>query len=180
MSGEEHRELNASIDKVKRGCKLIKYVCLICLIAFLFSWVMLLGAMVLDIVSSGLDSIKLRGIIYILLHGIVISILLFISVRVFSSVVAGESPFTMRQVWRFRIAALVLLALVVVEAFVAVGFSQTVQLLGTDMIYDGGYALDRDQIDINIMALFFAAMVFGISVVFQYGSLLQRLNDETV
>ena len=35
------------------------------------------------------------------------------------------------------------------------------------------------KVNIDMMTLFFAAILYGVSVLFRYGTLLQRLTDET-
>ncbi|WP_080798994.1 hypothetical protein [Arabiibacter massiliensis] len=179
MSGEESRELAASIAKLRRGCKLIKRFCIVCLIGFTASWAVLLALTLFDLVAVGVDGEKVRTVLYILCNGIIISFLLVISVQIFAGIVAGDSPFTMKQVRRFRVTALLLFALAFVEALLAANFSQVVNVPNTYVVYDSVGGAEPVPIDINIMILFFAVMILGVSIVFQYGNLLQRLSDET-
>ncbi len=61
----------------------------------------------------------------------------------------------------------------------AANFSQVVNVPNTYVVYDSVGGAEPVPIDINIMILFFAVMILGVSIVFQYGNLLQRLSDET-
>lgn len=179
MSGEESRELAASIAKLRSGCNLIKRFCILCLVGFTASWAVLLALTIFDLVAVGFDGEKIRAVLYILSHGLIISSLLVISVQIFSGIVAGESPFTMKQVWRFRVSALLLFVLVLVEALLAADFSHVMNVPNAHVAYDSVGPIEQASVDINITILFFTVIIFGVSVVFQYGNLLQRFSDET-
>lgn len=179
MSGEESRELKASISKVGKACKAIKYICLICFVLFTVLWIVLMCLLTIDLATTGSGGGAIGPFLYVLSHGLAMGALLFVFLKIFSSIVSGESPFTIEQVRRFRLAAALLLLLAVIEAFLSASFSYGSQILGMNVLAAGGSATEQSYININVLALFFAAALFSVSVIFQYGTLLQRLTDET-
>jgi hypothetical protein len=179
MGGEELRELEASLSGAGRVCKHLRNVSLVCSIVFLVACVLLLILMVVDAIAKGFDAHKFKGMLYVVLYGTVILWLLFVAYRSFSDVVDGESPFTIKQVVRFRNAALLLLALAAVDALLSTGFVYGFCAGGIDFAALGNFGTDQNQIRINAMVVFFAIILLGIASLFRYGVLLQRLADET-
>lgn len=179
MGGEEFRELEASLSDAGRVCKYLKSISLVCFVLFLVACILLLIQMILDAAAEGFDARKLNGILYVVLYGVVILRLLFVAFRSFSDVVDGESSFTMKQVIRFRNAAILLLALVVIDALLSAGFIYAFDAGGIELAALVNFGADQGLIRINAMVIFFAIILFGIAALFRYGVLLQRLTDET-
>lgn len=179
MGGEEFRELEASLLGARRVCKHLKNISLVCSAIFLVAWLLLLVLMITDAATRGFDARKLKGMLYVASYGTVTLLLLFVAFRSFSDVVSGESPFTMKQVSRFRYAALLLVMLVIVDTILSTGFTYAFNMAGVDYSALGNYGMDQKHIRINAEPLFFAVILYGISVLFRYGVLLQRLTDET-
>lgn len=177
--GEEYRELEKSISGVRHSCKFLKYSCGACLIIFSVAWISLLGIMIASIVVGQVDHEGVKGVLYVLFYGLVIEALLYDAFQSFSDIVSGESPFTTKQVFRFRFASLLLLFLAVIDAALSTGFIYYSNVMGISFGAMGNDGVGGSQISINAMALFFAAMLYGVSVLFRYGALLQRLTDET-
>lgn len=179
MGGEEFRELESSLSGAKRVCRCLKGISFVCLAILLAAWLLLLILMIADVTTKGLDAHKLKGLLYVALYGTAALLLLFVAYRSFSDVVSGESPFTMKQVARFRNSALLLLALTLVDAFLSTGFIYGLDVEGIGFAALGNYGVEHNQIRINATMPFFAIMLFGIAALFRYGVLLQRLTDET-
>lgn len=180
MSGEESQELETSIERLVRVCRIIKNISITCFVVFMPSLAIVLGLMLLDLVNSMNVVATLKSLLYVLSYGFVIGALLLISIKIFSNIVSGESPFTIKQAKRFRIAGALLLLLAVVESILSMDFSYSVQLSGVNFAANGSTGAEQSVINIDAMMIFFAVILFSLSVLFQYGILLQRLCDETV
>lgn len=179
MGGEEYRELEASLSGASRACKRLKSISLVCSVVFLVAWFLLLAFMITDAVVKGFDAHKLKGILYVAFYGAVTISLLFVAFRSFSDVANGESPFTLKQVSRFRFAALLLLTLAIVDTLLSTAFVYGFDIAGIDFAASGNHGVVQRHVRINAEPLFFAVILYGISVLFRYGVLLQRLTDET-
>lgn len=179
MGGEEFRELESSLSGAKKVCRCLKGISFVCLATLLAAWLLLLILMIADAMTGGLDAHQVKGLLFVALYGTAALLLLFVAYRSFSDVASGGSPFTMKQVARFRNSALLLLALVLVDAFLSTGFIYGIDVGGVDFVALGNFGTDNNQIRINATMLFFAIMLFGIAALFRYGVLLQRLTDET-
>lgn len=179
MGGEELRELEASLSGAGRVCKHLRSVSLVCMVVFFVACALLLAHMVVVAATEGFDAEKMKGLSYVALYGVVILWLLFVAFRSFSDVVNGESPFTMKQVARFKRAAILLLVLSVIDAFLSTGFVYGFDIEGIEFAALGNRGIDQPHIHVNAIALFFAVVMYGVSALFKYGVLLQRLTDET-
>lgn len=179
VDGEEFRELEASITKVRKSCRYVNYGCKVLLAIVFLGWIVLLGLQFASIAAGQADPSSYKEILYAFVYGLILVLLLLSGVRSFSAVVKGESPFTVNQVKRFRFAALLLILLTVVDATMSVGFSYDFTIAGVNAAAVGGGGADRIVTDIDLMPLFFAAILYGVSILFRYGVLLQRLTDET-
>lgn len=179
MGGEELRELEASLSNAGRVCRHLKNISLACSVVFLVAYVLLLTLMIMDAVTTSFDAHKLKGALFVATYGVVILLLLFAAYRSFSDVVNGKSPFTLKQVARFRNAAFMLFALAVIDAFLSTGFVYGFDVGGIGFAALGNFGTDQNQIRINAMVVFIAIILLGIASLFRYGVLLQRLTDET-
>lgn len=179
MGGEEHRELEESLSGARRACKYLKNIALVCLVVLLFAWLLLITLLIVDAAAKGFNAYNLKDMLYVALYGAMALSLLFVAFRSFSDVVNGESPFTMKQVSRFRYAALLLIALVIIDTVLSTGFSYSFNMAGVNYVALGNHGIDPERIRINAEPLFFAVILYGVSVLFRYGVLLQRLTDET-
>lgn len=179
MGGEEFRELEAAMLRTKRTCKGLKYACGVCLIVFSIMWMVLLGTLVVAFAADLTEPGILKELLYTFIYGAIIIILFFSFFISFSDIAKGVSPFTMKQVSRFRFAALLLVLLVIVDAFLSVGFVHNLDVAGVGVSAFGNNGVEQPQIRINGMDLLFAAILYGVSVLLRYGVLLQRLTDET-
>lgn len=102
-------------------------------------------------------------------------ILIFISI--FSSAAKGDSPFSMVQVKRLRIIAVLLLIYAALESVNAVN----VGLMQFDGINSGYISASESAIvAVNFAPIIAAAVIFAFSYVFKYGVLLQEFSDETL
>lgn len=119
------------------------------------------------------------GAPYVLAYGITIMSLLLLATRTFTDIMKGASPFTEKQVNRFRVGALLLVLLTIVDMLLSTSFSYDVNIAAIGFGAHGNYGMEPEKVSVNVLALFFAAILYGISILFRYGVLLQRLTDET-
>lgn len=177
MDSSEFRELKSSLAHVVRVCKAIKWGSLIALVCFSLICFAYLIALFISFADQGFTFEEVSALVYCAVHGVVVSLLLAGCFRMFSDVVGGGSPFTTKQVKRIRLASLLLVILVVTEVFLSTDFSTQAQVLGVSF----GMTSDesRGPFAVNVAVLLFAMTLFGFSVLFRYGVLLQRLSDET-
>ena len=179
MSDDE-LELKRSVEKLKKTCRAIKMICLVCLICFAIGWALFICLLSIGFLSSEPRLAQLDEISYLLLTGLLSISLLIIALRIFTDIVAGESPFTLKQVKRLRWAGGLLLIYTALDTLLSVSF--TYSLFGVDGHF--GIAVGDNAfspyIQVNIAALIIALACFGLAVIFKYGVLLQQFNDDTL
>ena len=180
MSGEETREIRVAFSKMKKVCKIIKAICFVCLVGFVLIWLLLIGLAINEMVSSDQPQTGLKEIAYLILTGLLTISLLIIAIRVFSDIVIGESPFSLKQVKRLRIAGALFLFYAISEALVSFGFSFGTVAMEHNLIVDVNSGDDTSIINVNLSAILISLACFGLAIIFKYGVLLQRLNDETM
>lgn len=180
MLQQEMREAEQSLNKTKEVCKLINLVTKIVFVIFCFYWLSVLIMVVFgESFSKGtldLASVNIFQLALYIAHGLVIAFLLVIFAGIFGGVAKGESPFTMLQVKKLRLIAVLLLIYALLDIAVASN-SSLLQFNGVN----SGYVPTGDNtiIPINLVPIFGAAVVYAFSFVFKYGVLLQEFSDET-
>lgn len=179
MGGEEAREIEVSISKVRRVAIVVRTLCFILLIMLAIAWIALLFVAGNNLFTPRVEDGNFQAFVYIILHGLNIGTLLVVIFKIFSSVASGESPFTRKQVLLFRVAGFLFLSFAAIEAILSSGFSYGFQLFGAEMIVNGNLGLQSGTTNINLMPLLFSIIFFGLSMMFHHGTLLQRLTDET-
>lgn len=91
----------------------------------------------------------------------------------------GETPFSLKQVKRIRWIALLILADVILSALFSPGVIGMISAGTLDMGYMAT-SQTSNFVSINVSELFFAGVLLCLSLVFQYGMLLQKFSDETL
>lgn len=177
--GEEARELEVAMLRTGRICRCLKYICIACLAIFSLAWVILVWSMVVSLANQQQGLLIPKEFLYVAMHGLVVIALLYAATQSFSNVARGFSPFTMKQVNLFRLASLLLILLAVIDAILSTGFLFDFEIAGLDIVANEGWQMEPAKLNIDMMTVFFAAILFGVSVLFRYGNLLQRLTDET-
>lgn len=179
MDGEELREIEAAMAKVRRACRLLQRICAVCLVAFSIAWIVLICLQIVFAIDQQWEASRYGEVLFAFMHGFVIVILLFAATLSFSDVAKGHSPFTAKQVYLFRLASILLVLLAVVDAILSTSFYFGFEVAGFDIAAYQGHQMGSAKVNIDMMTLFFAAILYGVSVLFRYGVLLQRLTDET-
>ena len=163
------KSLQLSLSRIRRYCKGIGIALMV--IAVLMA-MLSLASMVLIIAAGSED---MAAILYSLLRdGSVIAVTVLAS-RLFLESADESTPFGSTQTRRLREMTLLLLFLVVVELCFDVDHLSTVTLWGMNWDFT---VVSRHTLDIPVLVM--AAIAFCMSVIFQYGSLLQSDHDGTV
>lgn len=167
------------LKKISRGIRffLIMLACFVAILLVVKLWAALFGTPE-DQLSGGLLQ-NITAVGYIVVSDAIVMVCLLIGANVFSALGKGIDPFSKRQVRIIRIAALLLIIDVVINALGAVGLPWFAQLgpasIGMTQSHGG-----RLMIPINAGELVIAGILFGFSVVVDYARLLQKLSDETL
>ena len=180
MSDDDIKELSNSITKLKLMCKVIQMVCLVCLIGFVTLWLLISGLQVFEIINGVQNGINIGDVLYQILVGIMVCILLIVTLRVFSDIVAGETPFTMKQVRRLRIAGTVLIAFSLIDTLISASFYFITDIAGQYSGVIASSGIDSSFIHIDLTSIIAALACYGLALIFKYGILLQELSDDTL
>lgn len=182
MLNREAEATELSLSRIRKISKvinrLLKFLSAL-LLAFLVVTILLSILCSLGLLEAGLNASPL-DLVILSAYGLVIIGLVFVVASIFSDVAKGESPFSLAQVNRFRIIAVFLLVYVVLDAFMSTGTVAQVHVgeleLGYDLVDNSG----GSTLSVNIGALLGAGVFWALSLIFEYGVLLQELSDETL
>lgn len=181
-----HEDAETTIDsllRVKKICKIFDVV-FRCVCVFIFIWWI---ASSISLASYLLQSDQFEksgvvGISALLVFSFTCIVLIaFFRVlsKMFFSLGNGASPFSLKQVERLRVLAILLVfyfGLLIASSYVSV-------LLNQNGIYKGFFATGANAnsfITIDPAPLLISAVFFALSFVFEYGLLLQAQSDDTV
>lgn len=184
MISEDLVEVQVTLERIKKFCKVAGIVLNIVFILVVAYWLILLlvafASLFIDIDLSLVTTDTPALIIPLACSGFLLASLFKIGATVFLDVSHGESPFTLIQAKRLKWLSVIVVLYVFLEALLSPGFMAVLQLNG----FDVGYSLvdygANPSISINVGALFVAVVFFSLSLVFKYGVLLQEFSDETL
>ena len=178
---KEYEAIDKSLSNVRKAGKVAKVICDLLIVAIGIVWIALLAFSVLGKFAGSEDnpfSVNLGTLLYFSVVLCLIAVFLKVLSRIFSGVVNGESPFQKKQVERIRLLSYIMIAKALIEAAFSVGNSLIVQIAGWNfMCIDSGLMSGRIAY-VDAGALCLAAVVMCLSIVFEYGALLQRLTDD--
>lgn len=170
-----HMNTQTSLARTKTVCKIL------CAATVLFAVVFFFITTMIVILSSQNPSghEQIQTIFYAVTHGIAVELIALLAIVGLLDVIRGDSPFTMRQVKRFRIAGI----LFIVVAFVELVFPA--DFIAESLLSEGGMLSfsaesSGDSPSLNMATLLFALASFCMSFIFKYGVLLQQDSDDTV
>lgn len=184
MAIDEASDTERALNRLKKTGRFLSTGFRIIFVVYCIIWIALAGLFFLvaffpDVVP-GSGSGGLQPFILCVLFGLLIAGLLRIAVLIFDDVSKGESPFSIRQVKRIRLAAILFLAYVVLEMIFPSGQSSLVQQGDFQVNYWVADRSEHTSIQINFGMLGAAIIFYCLSLVFEYGTLLQQLSDETL
>ena len=184
MNREDAKETEASLGKIKRICRALGIFLKFSIFAFLAIWAVFVATCAIRLVGSDPQTVNLfeemLSLVSVVVMGPLVAYLIKIGSDVFLDVVRGESPFTSIRSIRMRKVAVVLLVYAVLEAILSPGFAAILQMGGLDLGYRVTESLLGPSIPINMGVLLVAATLWALSLVFEYGVLLQELSDDTI
>lgn len=186
MIGEETRDIEKTLLRVKRMCKAIKILCIATMGIFSVLWITVLGIAAFAAFQEGFDISALGSLIHMVVFGLIVIALFGLSIRIFSDVIQGNSLFDSKQITRIRIAAILFLAITVTDAVASFEYSFDTEVAGLSLgvTHNQEYTPPQENtafmLNINGGPLILSIVLYCLSVAFEYGALLQRYNDETL
>lgn len=103
----------------------------------------------------------------------------WVASNIFKDISRGRSPFTLKNAKRITYLGWAMILIAVVELIVSPGFFAAVHAPGFDVaaiLTDDAESL---LIPVDVKPIVLAFICFGLSCIFEYGSLLQQVSDET-
>ena len=178
MIDPDAAEAEKSLDKIKGICKVLNVVMRTLFVILLIFWCISTGSMIFSLMGpEPANGIGPLNVALCFAYGAVIAVMFFMFIGMFSDVSKESSPFTLSQVKRLRMIALMLLAYALLD-FAGAYNSALLQL---DTLNSGYITANSSAIVmVNFAPFIAAAVVFAFSFVFKYGVLLQEFSDDTV
>lgn len=181
MLSEDAKRIHASLSRIGKMSGRISIAFKVVLAIDIVLAVLLFGSSVAGALVPSLFPFSTLafglGLIPMLLSVITSCAVLFVIAKVFEDISKGSSPFTFIQSKRIGLVGGLLVAGVVVEAFISPDFSSMVSVNGADFGFDATLR-ENPTVFINRLYLIGAIVCFCLSYVFKYGALLQRLSDD--
>lgn len=178
-------EAEKSLVRLKKASRVISVVSRILLCIFCIGWAILTCIFAVlffapEIIPEA-QPIGIGPLLLCFLFGLLVVASLRIAMLIFGDVAKGESPFTKRQVRRIRLVAIIFLVYVVAEMIFPTSAVPVVQGEALQVGYHVSAASsDVPVLNVNFGMLSAAVIFYCLSLVFEYGTLLQRLSDETL
>lgn len=180
MPQSETVEAEKSLLQIRNASKVIYCVLnSIFILCCLFLLLILVLFGVSEIVPDLLFDVQVDflNMVTLVCTGIFVTILFKLITNVFRDVAKGSTPFTLMQVRRIRIAALIIALDALVGTVFSPGFIYAMQVGGINIGYT---VIGQPSVPIDLGEILTAICLFCLSFVFKYGVLLQRLSDETL
>lgn len=179
----EQQAIDVSMRRVRKAGKVVKVICDVLTVAIAMIWIVMVSFSIAGgFLGSSSNPFQVNVGTFLYFSFVLALMAVFIGVlsRIFASVVQGNSPFCRKQVLRLRLLTYLMAAKAFVEALFSVGNSLIVHASGWSfMVIDSGLMGDQG-LYIDAGALCLAAVVMCLSLVFEYGTLLQRMADDAV
>lgn len=180
MPQNEDVETAKSLLQIKSASRVIYYIfntIFICCCLFLV--ILLAACIVSEFIPNMFFDVNanLLSILTMLITGSVVATLFKLVTNVFRDVARGTTPFTLIQVKRIRIAALIIALDALFGAILSPGFLSALQLGGLNIGYT---VIGHPSIPIDLGEILAAVCLLCLSFVFKYGVLLQKFSDETL
>ena len=167
----EINEITRSLNKTARICSLLRMTTLV----FLFIYV---GLSLATLSMSLMSGRNLFSICHLLISSMIIIAMLGILVKILHEPVLGQSPFSSKQPKRFIALGVVVFLKFFIDMFTPLFLASATNQ--NNVFNYAPLASSGHFLDINVTLLLFSLIFVSLSVVFRYGTLLQKLSDETV
>lgn len=183
MAGDGAKKINLSLNRVVERSKKI-YIAisllfvLLCIGAAFYVAAMIAAFILPDVfvLSSPFDVFQFGSAV---LFVAVFAITLWIASMIFKDIASGKSPFTNDNIKRLRRLCWLMVLAALAGAVISPGFFTAVRFPGFNFGYEASDSMQLISIPIDIKLLVAAGVCYGLSCIFEYGSLLQSLSDET-
>lgn len=184
MAEQEHEtiDIEKSLARVKKAGRIIEVVCNALFVLAAIGLISMIGLFLFQALGIDLPlpiEVSVKALLYGLPTGILTMAFLKVVSRIFSEVAQGESPFCRKQVNRIRWIAYLLFAKAILEAALSVGTSMIAQVGPYNITYIETGGPSGLSLNIDAGAIFMGVLILCLSIIFEYGSLLQRFTDET-
>lgn len=181
MAISEILETQNSLTKVNKICKFICGLIKFVFVIFCVWWLLSSGLLFFSVFNSGgSDHTGVTSLIALALYiadGVVVAVIFVSIIKIFSDPSRGQSPFSMKQVYRSRLISLMLVLYTVLNTV----FNWLITSSPNLWNYGQGVQLgDSSLFAIDFAPLIAAAVLFAFSFVFKYGVLLQEFTDDTL
>jgi hypothetical protein len=180
VTDEEHSVL---IHRVKRACKVSYALLRVLFVVIIVMWSLLLLSWLLSPILQhvyGWAGILEAPVLFnYLILGLLSAVFVRMMMLVLRDVSKGETPFTRKQSKRVRLISYLMFARVLLELLLSI-IATTLHSSGLILwTYPVSVSLEpTPTLYLNLEALIFAIVLYSISIVFEYGALLQRDSDD--
>lgn len=183
MAFEEEQQFASSLRHIKSACKVIYYftkaIFALLLVAFIVTLTCLSASLIAPDTIPFLGSVDAFSIFVFAVYGIISILIIRIIMLILKEVLDNESPFTLRQAKRIKNISFLLFAKVIID-FAFPG--SIIPVVNNDHI-SLSYEVIKSEtliLNFNLEFLALAAILFCISLVFQYGVLLQADSKDII
>jgi hypothetical protein len=174
--------IERSLSRVEKASSVVAATCRVLLVLVAFVLVSMVALFLLQIALGHpfQYSISVKMLIYGIPTCLLAISFLKVVADIFKEIVGGVAPFNERQARRVRLLAYLLFVKVVLEAVLSVGTSMIAQVGTYNITYIDSGGVNGLSLSVDLGALFMGVLMLCLSLVFEYGSLLQKMTDETV
>lgn len=175
------RETLASVTSACRKAYLVFTVIFVayCIIAICFFTLFIISASQPQAVTALVSSAGILSIASMLLSLSITGISLFVIRSIFKDIAAGESPFNLIHARQIKAVAWLFVADIAIGTVFSPEFASVVSAGGFfDVGYVSGGGYDPSVIPVDVRGVAGAVVCFSLSLIWRYGSLLQREEDE--
>ena len=170
-----------SINRIKKVCKWLYRLFIVIFFLYLGNTLLFLILGAIGLSSSATSGIAadtdLFGLISITIMAIPLLFIAIIVANILKDISKGKTPFSKKQVSRIRIISLLLLIGAILITLLSPGFINI--LVGDTLVLGQVVSLPIDgSIPVNISQMLLALVVYCLSLVFEYGILLQQQSDD--
>lgn len=181
MPTPEIVEIENSINRIS---KVSRTIFILCNIATMLVIIVAIAAICYRVIASfqNANGFSSRDILSIVSASITFAwIVVFIQsvARIFADALRGCPPFSVKQIKRVRFLSYLVLAFAALETLFSFGDAVLFNDFGNHVTMVQTTAVSGSSIKINCGAIFMAIILYCLSIFFEYGTLLQRLSDET-
>lgn len=181
MAFEEERQFTSSLMHIKGACKVLYYITRACYVVALVMMALAVIGCCVSLVAPDvipfLGSVDIFTTFLLIVYGGITILIIRMVMLILKEVLENESPFTLKQAKRVKNIALLLFAKVVADLV----FPGDVIPLVDNAHVSLSYEVIKSEtliLNVNVEFLALAVILFVISLVFQYGVLLQSESKD--